>query len=381
MYEVGAAEQHILSRRRKALEALLAFDPVHPGRGRDGHTGNQILDHAMAYALFASSARYLGLHEEATNARSWLIDDAAKPDGQTGWGLPFSWDAFADGDPNPIETIYGITTALAVRALLDCAEKGKVPVQAISALENYLRFSNRTDDGVYFWYSNQRCDAKSVFNVTAMLAGQYARAGFLLGRNDFMQIAEAAAKDIVANRRQSRNGFYWNYGPEVARPNDAVHAAYTVLGLLEVQRWLGIDLDLKTATMYLRKFFRDGKPYEFVRHDGLEEKRFKKAARPWGVGALLMVACEAEDKHLQSLSEAYLADRSTYVVTDELFFPRQFAHIAWGLARSSLKMGETQATQPNLDEGEESARQASYRIFGFEWRRRRQPRDQNGKGC
>jgi hypothetical protein len=289
----------------------------------------------MAYALFASATSLLGLSVEAEAACAWLERDALKPDGRVGWGLPFAWDAFADGSVNPASTVYGITTALAVRALLDCRGAGP-PASAITALEQYLTSRTVTSDGSFFWYSDRPCDAKCVFNVTSMLAGQYARLGRITGRKDFTDAALDAARYVYEHRKPSEHGEYWEYGKDFARPNDAVHAAYTLIGLRDVQKALDLDIDLGPPSMYIRNFFRDGEAFEFVPHDFLEKNRLMKPARIWGVGALLYAACEMDETDLVGVIEDYLAGRLAGAGDDAVAFrPRNQAHVSWGLARAS----------------------------------------------
>lgn len=339
MYEENASFAR-QSWRLTAIKVMRQFDPDWPGRGTDSHTGDISLDHAMAYALYASSAKLLGMQQEASLACSWLEKDAKKKSGATGWGLPFEWDAFADGDPNPVDTVYGITTALCVKALVDCSPEGTVNETATTALEYYLKVATQTEDGLFFWYSDRINDAKNVFNVSSMLAGQYARVGHILGRLDFIDAARAVAANLLANRQEGKNGYFWNYGADIDRPNDAVHASYVVQGAIELKRWLDVDIGLQFALMYLRKFFRNGMALEFVKHEGLPRKKLNARARPWGVGMLLYTACESNDWHLRSLAET--AIQKVFPPTDnetaaKSFHPRHLGHIAIGLARASLE--------------------------------------------
>lgn len=340
-----------------ALDVMAQFDPVSPGKGTDAHTGELVLEHAMAYALYASSAKLLGMDDDATIACRWLENDAKKASGAMGWGLPFEWDAFADGDPNPVDTVYGITTALSVKALVDCSPPGEVNQTAVLALEYYLRnATTKTADGIFFWYSDQADDAKSVYNISSMLAGQFARVGMLLGREDFVEAARSAASDLLAHRQEGKNGFYWKYGADVDRPNDAVHASYIVQGAIELKRWLDIDIGLQFSLMYLRKFFRKGLPYEYVKHEGLLPKRRKARARPWGAGMLLYTACESDDRHLRNLAEEGI--RKVFPPKDDAIgvkssHPRHLAHIAIGLARASIDAKTFYCPQPADPSGED----------------------------
>ncbi|MFD2264571.1 glycosyltransferase [Lacibacterium aquatile] len=331
----GAIGRQIL--RELALGVFSQFDKTYPGRGLDSFTGDASLDHPMAYALYASSAHMLGFQKEAEAACQWLCENALRPNGEVGWGLPFEWDAFADGSPNPVDTIYGITTALCVRALLD-TDYGLPKAEA--ALENYLRYAVPTPHGLFFSYSSQPDDAKSVFNVTSMLAGQYARLGHILGRADFIEAAHAAAKDIIAHRQEHSSGYFWSYSTEIAQPNDSVHAAYTVQGLIELQAWLAMDLQVSRCLLYLREFFRKGEAFEFARHESLKPIKRQQKARLWGIGMLLHVACSVRDTPLKKLALRWIRqnlEADTPLQSDAAFLPRHQSHLVFGLARAAVQ--------------------------------------------
>lgn len=327
-------QQQYFEACQDALACLAMFDNACPGRGLDAHSADQLSNHSMAYALFASAAAAMRMEPEAINAVDWLIADAFKPNGEIGWGLSFEWDAFADGSVNPVHTIYGISTALGVRALLDVYESFRwaaVKQTVIGSLETYRKYIVRTNAGLFFWYSNQEQDAKSVHNVTAMLAAQYARAGRLFGRDDFIHLAEDAVNEVISHRKTCRNGTFWPYGADYDRPNDAVHAAYTVLGLLEAAQMGACSYDIRPAIQYLRKFFRAGQFFEFVRHDNLTRSQHKRLGRQWGAGALLLVGCEAGDRYIIEEASRF-AKETLHVRNDGKVYPRQLAHVALGLA-------------------------------------------------
>src|SRR5690606_22848440 len=98
---------------RRAEGALAALDLQCPGFGFEPRTG-RFQHHAMAYGIYASAAALLGLTTEARRGASFLVKNHCTRQGRAGWGLPFAWDAFADGSVNPAETIYGITNAFCV---------------------------------------------------------------------------------------------------------------------------------------------------------------------------------------------------------------------------------------------------------------------------
>lgn len=320
-----------LAARQAAFNCLSRFDPVFPGRGLDAHAPAEVLDHAMAYGLYLSSVSIMGMEPEATNASEWLRENAIRKGNGFGWGLPFAWGAFGRSTPNPIDTIYGITTALAVQGLLYAYTRLGIShalQTATTALEYYEACSTTTNAGRFFWYSDQREDAQNVHNVNAMLAVQYQHAGMILERDDFKRLAKEAVNDLMAHVQAGEHGEFWNYSDSIERPNDAVHAAYTVLGLAAVEGPLGPSSDHYKAVEYLRNFFRDGKAYEFVHHPSLNQKKVDTLARPWGPGMLLFAGSELGDRHLIEKAFPFAANARI-----QSFYPRQMAHIAIGLAK------------------------------------------------
>jgi hypothetical protein len=320
-----------LTARQAAFSCLSRFDPVFPGRGLDAHASAEVLDHAMAYGLYLSSVSLMGMEPEAINAARWLRENAIRKDDGFGWGLPFAWRAFGRDPPNPVDTIYGITTALAVQGLLYAHTRIGVPAAlqtATEALDRYKGYASTTDAGLFFWYSDQPEDAQNVHNVNAMLAAQYQHAGTILGRDDFKRLAKDAVSDLTAHIQVGENGEFWSYGDRIERPNDAVHAAYTVLGLSAVEGPLDASSKHHRAVQYLRQFFRDGKAYEFVRHPALNQKNVETPARPWGPGMLLFAGSELSDPLLIDLAFPFAANARI-----QSFYPRQMAHIALGLAK------------------------------------------------
>ncbi len=274
-----------LSIRAQALSAFAAIDTFAPGMGFDKYSPSVPVNHAMGYGLLASAASALRLADEAEHASRWLVLNDSPRAGVCGWGLPFEWDAFQNGQLNSADTVYGITTALCVNGLLDAFELLGVSQyldHATRALEYYSQFRYSGPDGYCFYYSDQAPDRYRVHNVSMMLAGQYARLGHLTGRADFLEVAVQCANFSLTELKHCRNGDYWNYAVEFPRPNDLVHAAYSVFGLLLVQKHANRNVELGATLSYLRKFLRAGKLYEYVRHRELDPMLLPIKARAWG---------------------------------------------------------------------------------------------------
>lgn len=318
-----------------ASTVLGMLDPDCLGCGPDKYS-KESSAHPMAFALIATAGAKSGNTNAATAAANWLVANSTDQHGATGWGLGFAWDAFNDGSENPPDTIYGITTALAVAGLVDAYEstkKAEYLSTAVNALEDYARY---VSDGC-FWYSNQRSDSACVHNVSAMLMGQYARVGALAGRDDFIDQARNAHANLLDNMRSTASGEpYWSYSTERERPNDAVHAAYVVQGLAEYARATGTGFVSAPHIDYLTSFIGDGAVLEFSPHHKVDNRR----ARLWGVGQILYTLSDLGRTDLAARFITAITSDYTYggrlVALPEQQDPapvRMVAHVVAGMAR------------------------------------------------
>lgn len=323
-----------------AQAAMAAFNAEAPGRGLDLYQ-RKVQDHAMAYALYGSAAALLGREHDAIKAADWLIQNPARAEA-TGWGLPFAWDAFGDGTPNPASTVYGVTTALAVRALFDTYDLTKdvrYRDTAKAALDYYRKFFTETHNGGYFWYSDQPQDNIDVHNISAILMGQYARAAKHFAQEPYADIAKKTRDHLIANRRAIGNSFYWPYSVKTDRPNDLVHASYIAQGFIDYQKYSDSDADSDGEVRYLLEFFGDQTIWEFPRHADIAPELLQRPARAWGVGMLIHTLADAGQTKLARKAayalRAYEAAPNVFGTTPGRteFVPRIQAHVALGLAR------------------------------------------------
>jgi len=309
------------------------FDPNHQDVARY---------YPMAYACYASA---MAIHADKTGdydsrrnaeiAARWLVEHRdLNKDGIVGWGLPFSWDAFSDGSENPAHTVYGITTALCVYALLDVfdlTQKKEFLDIALAALDGYLaHFTVLENNTGYFWYSERAIDYQAVPNVSAMLAGAYARAGALTDREDFKKIALTAAQYVVGHAIEGPRGTYWPYIVGRSKPNPDCHAPYVVVGLANVRRFAGLNYDLSGAYEYLAAFIKPGKVTTFVEGES--------PARSWGPGYLMYALCVSGRgdiaKKIIPILKTYEYSPGLYGLYpgEKVMFPRFQTHVLLGLA-------------------------------------------------
>lgn len=276
---------------RKTLDQILiSFDPTNPGRGPDAYK-KEIMDHAEAYAMIASLFARLEKAVDAKVAVDWLINDLSK-NNRKGWGLPFAWDAFGDGSINSENTVYGVSAALGVRALIDVCELTQEThycTKANEALDYYKQFFTNTEDGGYFWYSDQGADASyDVYNVSALLMAQYARGSKVFHRADYMELAKKAFGHVWLKRNTDNLGVWWTYGQHRKIPNDLVHAALMIEGISDFAKYASVSVELGDTIRYLEKFITVDGIKEFVGPGPeLSNDLLKRPARVWGLGALI----------------------------------------------------------------------------------------------
>lgn len=319
----------------KSLEALDQRSPgtgIIPGR-------QEVAGDARAYAMIGSLHVMRSNIKDARIAADWLVMNRIKSPGP-GWGLPFSWDAFGDGTLNDINTIYGITVAQAVKALLDVCEITDTPIYCVVAqekLDYYKKFYTDTNDGGYFWYSDQHHDAKDVHNVNAMLMAQYARAANLFMRKDYGVLADRTFKHIWAKRHDDGLGTWWFYGSHKSIPNDLVHAAMMVDGISDYKQYTGTDIDMQGMLTHLRTFIQDNRIREFPPHPDLSEELNNRPARVWGLGALIGILSKHGYIHesarlIRALdSYAFASGRYGLVPGDRNLSPILQSYVATGL--------------------------------------------------
>lgn len=329
----GSAEHDVLPAQASYRYILQSFNSDRPGFGIETN-GSGPIDQAMAYGNIAAAAALMDDAPIMRASADWLVAHARQGD-RTGWGLGWAWDAFGDGTTNPADTIYGITTAIAAEGLLnayDASGEQAYLDTVVRALEDYLRCTTLTEAGAFFWYSNQPADARNVHNVSAMLAGMYARAGALLGREDFKDAARRALADLRSHAVLREDDISWRYADmgtldrAGTRWNDLVHASYIVYGVALAERHLGTQwFERERLSAYLRGYFsEDGLPMEFNRAEA-RPRAATVRGRAWGVGMMALAFAE--------LGERESAAAALRVIPDYEFAPYQFAY-RFGAQRS-----------------------------------------------
>lgn len=305
-------------------------------------TGKAALDMPMAYATIAMAAAVHGDEATACAAADWLCSNSSSAT-KTGWGLNWAWDAFKKGLINPADTLYGVTTAIAVDGLLRAYElTGKQCYldTAVKALNDYAVQHTEFADGAYFHYSDFAADSQfRVPNITAMLMPQYAMLGSIMNKPELTNMADQAYRGLMADVVSTEKGLSWPYCSNATklRENDLIHACFIVYGLYRYfQINGGGEVLLEQAARYLDGFIVEDKVWEF--HTAGRPLSKNVRARSWAVGMLMFVGKLLGRADWVSCGQAVLPDyefapgQFSFHFGDEMHSPRAVAFLLLGAA-------------------------------------------------
>jgi len=318
------------------------FDSVNPGRGVADYPGNPVADIPKSYAmlLIAELERTRNsilpdLPNLAGKSGRWLLDNSTLRGNEVvGWGVPIGWDAYGDNSENPPNTIYSISTAIVIDALLtwmetDPQSPGDEILDEVSAAALAFLNGPRTPDGM-LPYSLEASDAAyDTFNSAAYLAGQFQRLSKYVADKDvadeLRSAADTTVSSLIRHRKTSPSGaWYWNYSVQENQPNDLPHAMYIVLGLQTYAREGGrlrAQIDIPQTINHIRDFLDDQqqpRAWPIFRTD------VNSPPRLYDVGIALTLACS--NPELDDVSKRFLDTVETYKTSDSMFakLPRNY---------------------------------------------------------
>lgn len=324
-----------------------------PGSGIDPYD-SVFRDHPMAYALLLRASVLTGNILEVVDLANKLLEIAISTSRVYGWGLGFEWNPFSKEFNNPATTVYGITQAIVVEALIDAYEvtgDERYLRASIQALDYYSTSFTRDSDGGFFWYSDQFSDSINVHNVSIMLAAQYARAANITKSQKFLDIAMLAIERFNSCKASKLTFDYWNYSVRNDRPNDLVHASYVAYGASNASKYAGLFTNceqeyiyyLQEHCFYLQTFLQNGIVNEFSPIHFLHQNLRNKRARLWALGMAIYVFAEARER---SICDLLIAATDDYIDITGNFItdindleikntnePRHLAHLILGLAK------------------------------------------------
>ena len=132
-------------------------------------------------------------------------------------GARATFDPVSGRIVNPPSTIYGTDTAFAAGALLDVFAfdgRAEIPGDSRSKRSIASAGSRSARQGPFHSYSDQPSDRVPVFSNSALLMGQYARAGALANREDLAAFAdEICSEDSGPNAGTASSAAPWATAP------------------------------------------------------------------------------------------------------------------------------------------------------------------------
>lgn len=305
-----------------------ALDPAAPGRGLTDYPTDTPADIPKAYAMIVKAwvldaGRTPALSALAQTSESWLLmHNDEDGDWIKGWGLPFAWDAFGDGTPNPANTGYAITTAIVIDALLDSVstlsdpQRAEVLELAWLAISPYLNPAVATPGGLAPYSLTPQDGSWDVFNTAAYLAGmaqRLSRAEIVADRVARLRsFADTMMQGLLDRRIVAPDGaWYWPYLLAGSAVNDLPHAAYIIYSIETYSREGGLLAD---------RFPREpiwGHLREFIVPDAGFVRAYPRfvdtpaVARSYDVGFALATLCQF-DTSLPDVRESLTAVLSSY---------------------------------------------------------------------
>jgi hypothetical protein len=175
--------------------------------------GEAANDYPLTHALVLMAATVKGDQQTA----SAMVDRLRSSQTERGWGMPWEFDAFADGSVNPPTTAYALVTAMVLDAL--------VAARAIEEADRDIAeyWSSRLSS-----YSDQPTDDVWVPSSAAMIAAAVSQFGF-----------DEEAGEVFARLAEAR--FRWPYSERQAVANDLQSYVY-ILWAGEIARSHGVHV-------------------------------------------------------------------------------------------------------------------------------------------
>ncbi len=337
-------------------EIIERLDLSYPGRGLDIFD-EQLLDRPMAYGLIlsAESNRYKFTEDSlalkiARVSGQWLLDNSDINDnGIHGYGLADAWDAFSDNTINPANQEYTITTAIAIKGLIDWykIEKDSLKRKEISkcilnCIIPYLDSTYDSPIGIPAYSLNLYDIIYDVYNPAIFLAGQMQRFSRLIDNDSLRKVLSQKSETIIeilfSDYRIDENGnYYWDYGVQIKQPNDLVHACYILEGIRDYKKSGGnINTSWDNLSGHFDLFYVNNRWYEYIVPEYQNEEY---NCRLWALGMLMYsLALEKDFNRIEltlwpQINEYYTGNGQFKLrINNDRIMLRQNAHLLLGLS-------------------------------------------------
>ncbi len=217
---------------------------------------------ARGYLKYYSHFKNLYHLNKALYCLSWLLKNPSPGYSGLCWGYPFDWQSkiFI-----PQSTPSGVVSATVAHAFLDAFETLE-DTRYLDIVKSICDFF-LNDLNIDYVSSNELCfsytplDNFHVHNVNMLVASVFARAGFHLGNQKFLDIAEKAVNYTVRRQNSDGSWYYWDY-PSII---DNYHTGFVLESLNIYRRYtkdFSYDSSLENGLKYYAKnlFLSDGTP-------------------------------------------------------------------------------------------------------------------------
>lgn len=249
-----------------------------------------------------------------------------------GWGYPFPWQSRTHFLPPQKPNI--VTTAFAGMALVDWQALGRTPdaIESIMRAADYMVTSipRREKSGIAFGYAEG--DPQIVFNASLLGAEFLARAGTLLGREEYIELAHRAAQFVAEQQKPDGS---WPYGLEASQSwIDSFHSGFVVASLKAIAEATG-DHALRDSALrgfdYYRKTFIE--PDYAVRY--FPHRRYPIDAHALGQAMVTLTAFgdhNAARGVAKWSCEHMLSTRGFFYYQQHRLFTNRIAYMRWSNA-------------------------------------------------
>ncbi|MHC1783125.1 MAG: hypothetical protein AB9891_10295 [Anaerolineaceae bacterium] len=252
-------------------------------------------------------------------------------DGQIGWGLPVEWDAYGDGTINPANTVYTISTAIVINALLDWVEiDPDAPVDQINSaiarsLKPYIEDNKKNPERLLPYSLSPFDESFHTYNPAAYLAGQMQRFSLQITDPTLRKDLRVTSDNIISILVQSRQidetgGWYWFYSTDEGF-NSIAHAGYIADGIRNYIKYGGAltdQLDWPAVYKHFEHFFmEDGYSVSLMPH--ILELNASETARLYDLGFFMYLEglCNPDSDRKDKLllfSKGYITSDGLYSI-------------------------------------------------------------------
>lgn len=337
-----------------ALEAyhslISSLNSEFPGKGID-FFNNDTLNRPAAYGLILSSEtnryKYTNSKNALIRARqcgNWLLQNSdLNNDGVYGYGLADSWDAFQDSTINPPFTEYTITNSLVINGLIDwlLIEKNilkriKIKDCIKKVLNPYLTNKFKSSILKIPVYSGHLYDSEyDVYNTAFQIGGQMQKYSTYVNnrifkKNLFDESNRIYEILIEQHKIDVKKNIYWNYGLQINRPNDLVHALLIIEGIRNYKHYKRLN------NIKFEKIFNHINLF-YIKNQWKNNFSGNKKIRLWSLG-MLIYSLSKEKKFLEVQSvlpqvySFYNQSKKSFCIENKKCLIREKSFLLYGLS-------------------------------------------------